>query len=345
MYQVDISNKTMRKLNTPTFAELNLRERYDIQEWIDTNPDILGEELRIIGKEVVVGNGIRLDLLAIDINANLVIIELKRDNSGNNVDWQAIKYASHCSAFSDEYIFTIYQEYLNNKSIQKSAKTEIENFIGKIGKGIEHLNQEQRIVLVSREFHPDVASAVLWLNEKGLDITCIKINPFTMDDGKLLIYPNKIIPLPEAEEYVKRKAIQKQENIIQQSNLDLISFDVPEYTNNELSSKLADFLSKQNNLTERFIAFLEILLSEDRDFDREEIKDLLFHRYNIGNDVQHAGRLLSNISQAITRKSNDFLRQLISFGRNSDTPGAYKNSYYIDKQYRDLILNTISQIR
>lgn len=345
MYQVDIYNKIMHKLNTPTFAELNLRERYDIQEWIDNNPDILGEELLIIGKEVVVGNGIRLDLLAIDRNANLVIIELKRDNSGNNIDWQAIKYASHCSAFSDDYIFNIYQEYLNNKSIQNNAKAEIENFISKTGKEIEDLNQEQRIVLVSREFHPDVASAVLWLNEKGLDITCIKINPFTMDDGRLLIYPNKIIPLPEAEEYVKRKAIQKKENIIQQSNWDLISFDIPEYTNDELSRKLADFLSKQNNLTERFIAFLEILLSENRDFDREEIKDLLFNHYNIGNDIQHAGRLLSNISQAITRKSNDFLRQLISFGRDSDTPGAYKNSYYIDKKYRNLIQNIIREIR
>ena len=53
MYQVDIQNKKMNKLRTPTFSELNLSERYDIQEWIDDKPSILGEELLIIGKEVL----------------------------------------------------------------------------------------------------------------------------------------------------------------------------------------------------------------------------------------------------------------------------------------------------
>ena len=69
--------------------------------------------------------------IAIDENGNLVIIELKRDTSGNHVEWQAIKYASYCSAFTDEEIFGLYQEYLNKKYTDKSknAKQEIEKFI------------------------------------------------------------------------------------------------------------------------------------------------------------------------------------------------------------------------
>ena len=341
MYQVDIANRSMNKLKTPTFSELNLRERYDIQEWIDGNPDILGEELLIIGKEVILGSNIRLDLLAIDRKGNLVVIELKRDFSGSSVDWQAIKYASYCSAFTDDEILTTYQTYLDKKEIHKNAKEEIENFIND---EIEALNQEQRIFLVSREFHSDVASAVLWLNEKGLDITCIKIDPFITDNNQLIIYPTRIIPLPEAEEYIKRKAIQKKENAVQQHTTDLVSFDIPEYDDNELEIRLSDFLSRQGSLTERFIAFLEILLSEDREFDREEIKVIFFEKHGIGNSVQHAGRLLSNISQAITRKANGHLRQLISFGRDSERSGAYKNSYYIDVKYRDLIQKIIDEI-
>lgn len=341
MYQVDIQNKKMNKLKTPTFSELNLKERYDIQEWIDDNPDILGEELLIIGKEIILNSNIRLDLLAIDRTGSLVIIELKRDFSGNNVDWQAIKYASYCSAFKDDEIFTTYQAYLDKKYTAKDAKEEIENFIN--GE-LEELNKEQRIILVSREFHSDVASAVLWLNEKGLDITCIKIDPFITDNNQLIVYPTKIIPLPEAEEYIKRKAIQKKENAIQQYSSDLISFDIPEYDGNELEEKLSDFLEQQGSLIERFIVFLKILLSEDREFNREEIKERFFEEYGIGDNVQHAGRLLSNVSQAITRKSNDFLRQLIKFGRDSDTAGAYKNSYYIEIKYRNLIQKIILEI-
>ena len=342
MYQIDIRNKKMNKLNATTFSELNLSERYDIQEWIDDTPEILGEKLLIIGKEIILPSGIRLDLLAIDENGNLVIIELKRDTSGNHVEWQAIKYASYCSAFTDEEIFKIYQDYLNKKYNDKDAKREIENFL--VTFEMEKLNKEQRIILVSRDFNSDVASAVLWLNDKGLDIKCIKINSFLSENNELLIYPTQIIPLPEAEDFIKRKAIQRKENSLQQYDADRISFDIPEYSLDELRIKLSDFLSKQSNLKERFIAFFQILLSENREFHREEIKEMFFNQYKIGNDVQHAGRLLSNVSQAITRKANDFLRQLIEFGRDYEYSGAYKNSYLVPNEYRRLIQEIINEV-
>ena len=342
MYQIDIRNKKMNKLNATTFSELNLSERYDIQEWIDDTPEILGEKLLIIGKEIILPSGIRLDLLAIDENGNLVIIELKRDTSGNHVEWQAIKYASYCSAFTDEEIFKIHQDYLNKKSNDKDAKREIENFL--VTFEMEKLNKEQRIILVSRDFNSDVASAVLWLNDKGLDIKCIKINSFLSENNELLIYPTQIIPLPEAEDFIKRKAIQRKENSLQQYDADRISFDVPEYSLDELKIKLSDFLSKQSNLKERFIAFFQILLSENREFHREEIKEIFFNKYKIGNDVQHAGRLLSNVSQAITRKANDFPRQLIEFGRDYEYSGAYKNSYLVPNEYRRLIQEIVNEV-
>lgn len=341
MYQVDIQSKKMNKLKTPTFSELNLKERYDIQEWIDDNPDILGEDLLIIGKEVILNSNIRLDLLAIDRTGSLVIVELKRDFSGSNVDWQAIKYASYCSAFKDDDIVKIYQGYLDKKSITGNAEEEIKSFIAD-DLSLLNLNKEQRIILVSREFHSDVASAVLWLNEKGLDITCIKIDPFITDNNQLIVYPTKIIPLPEAEEYIKRKAIQRKENAVQQYHPDSIS--IPDYDDNELEIKLSDFLSQQGLLKERFIVFLKILLSENREFNREEIKKIFFDEYGIGDNVQHAGRLLSNISQAITKKSNDFLRQLIKFGRDSNRVGAHKHSYCIDLKYNYLIQKVINEI-
>ena len=40
MYKVDIENKDLIKLNQTTFQNENLKERYDIQEWIEKNPEI-----------------------------------------------------------------------------------------------------------------------------------------------------------------------------------------------------------------------------------------------------------------------------------------------------------------
>ena len=102
MYKVDIENKTLAKVQKSSFSELNLKERFDIQEWVDSTPEILGEDLLIIAKELVLSSGKRLDLLAVDKEGALVIIELKRDDSGSEVEWQAIKYASYCSSFSQD---------------------------------------------------------------------------------------------------------------------------------------------------------------------------------------------------------------------------------------------------
>ena len=114
MYKVDIGNKKLMQLSKTSFSQLNLRERYDIEEWIEKTPEILGEDLLIIYKELILPSGIRLDLLAIDKKANLVIIELKRDDSGRNLEWQSIKYVSYCSNFLVEDIFKYYAEYLES---------------------------------------------------------------------------------------------------------------------------------------------------------------------------------------------------------------------------------------
>ncbi|WP_371367627.1 hypothetical protein SRRS_14930 [Sporomusa rhizae] len=66
------------------FSIEGFKERYDIQEWIADNPNILGEELFIIAKEFNEFDKTRerTDLLALDREGNLVVIELKRDDTG-----------------------------------------------------------------------------------------------------------------------------------------------------------------------------------------------------------------------------------------------------------------------
>lgn len=41
MYKVNITDKSLTKLKPTGFSELNLLERYDIQEWIEKSPEIL----------------------------------------------------------------------------------------------------------------------------------------------------------------------------------------------------------------------------------------------------------------------------------------------------------------
>lgn len=219
MYKVNINDKTLTKLKPTNFSSQKLLERYDIQEWVEKNPDILGEELLIIGKELLMPSGSRLDLLAVDKKARLAIIELKRDDSGKDVDWQAIKYTSYCSNFLVEEIVSHFAAYLN--SDEDDARSIIDGFIEE---DLQILNHSQRIILVSKEYHSDVISAVLWLRDYGIDIECLRLKPFIDEKGELFVQPDKIIPLPEAKDYIikkerKQKEIKKAQGTFENGNV------------------------------------------------------------------------------------------------------------------------------
>ncbi len=82
MYKVDIKTKTARKLKPIRFKDLELKEKFDIEPWIRKNPDILGEKLLVVSEQTLLPSGRQPDLLALDKSGNLVIVELKKDDSG-----------------------------------------------------------------------------------------------------------------------------------------------------------------------------------------------------------------------------------------------------------------------
>ena len=67
MFRVDLSENRLVRLKERRFADLNLRERDHLQEWLVRMPDALGEELLIVQKEFdgFADTRERLDLLAL----------------------------------------------------------------------------------------------------------------------------------------------------------------------------------------------------------------------------------------------------------------------------------------
>jgi hypothetical protein len=334
MYKVDIENKKLIKIPVSSFSELNLKERFDIQEWIDGTPEILGEALLIIGKELILPSGKRLDLLAVDKLGALCIIELKRDNSGTDVEWQAIKYASYCSSFSQDEIYKHFAEYLGSDT--DDAQLKIEEFINCEP---EDLNQQQRIILVSKEFHSEVISAVLWLRESDIDVECIRLTPYSDASGSLFINPEIIIPLPEAKDYIQKKEIKQK--VQRRSGKSSFSLEKSNLPPDELKQRFIQSLIRPGDLTPRFRVFLELISQEDREYNRDAVKQGL-HEAGVGSDIGQAGRYLSNISQFLTKKSNPHLRQAIEF-ESGGSHGETKDNYHIISDYRDLIQEALEK--
>ncbi|MDD4893983.1 MAG: DUF4268 domain-containing protein [Candidatus Omnitrophica bacterium] len=183
----------------------NILERQDIEKWVENYPDILGEELLILSTEYDKFDKTdeRLDLLAIDRNGNIVIVELKRDDSGKTVELQAIKYAAYCSNLTLEDVAELYRQYLEKKGVVcniEEAGNKIVDFIE--NEDFEELSDKPRIILVSKEFRPEVASAVVWLRKFNVNIICVKLTPYSIDKDTIAFESNILIPVPEVEEIV-----------------------------------------------------------------------------------------------------------------------------------------------
>lgn len=210
MYILDSTTNTLQKAQLCKFKDLNLKEREHLQEWIANEPTSLGEDLLIIQKEFDQFSDTRerLDLLALDTKGHLVIIENKLDDSGRDVTWQALKYASYCSSLTKEQIISIFQNYLGPG---KDARKILTDFYEVDLDEIE-LNPEnsQRIILVAANFHKEVTSSVLWLANFGLKIKCIKVTPH-LYNNRILVDFDQIIPIKDAEEYTIKMASKKQE--------------------------------------------------------------------------------------------------------------------------------------
>lgn len=209
MFIINRDENNIAPLSRKSFSELGFREREHLQEWIAKKPDILGQELLIIQKEFDGWNNSRerIDLLAIDKDGALVVVENKLDDSGRDVAWQAIKYAAYCSSLTKSEIADIYQKYLDARQnmMPSSARQNICEFLGEEDFNELSLNegQTQKIILVGAKFRNEVTATCLWLLAHKIDVRCIRIEPYVLDD-QIFLNVDQIIPPPEAEEYMIR---------------------------------------------------------------------------------------------------------------------------------------------
>jgi hypothetical protein len=221
MYLIDTTTNRIKNLNKKTFTELKFKERQHLQEWIANKPEALGEELLIIQKEFDGFNDTneRLDLLALDKEGNIVVIENKLDDTGKDVTWQVLKYASYCSTLSKEQIKNIYQSYLDKSGLGSFATEKLATFYNQeydeiaINKG-----NTQRMILVAANFRKEVTSTVLWLMNYKLRIQCFKATPFALEE-QLFLTLEQIIPTKDTEDFIISMAGKTQDEITTQENL------------------------------------------------------------------------------------------------------------------------------
>ena len=201
LFTLEPIEQVLKVVDEVDFSVLNLRER-NIQEWIAARPEILGDDLLIVAKEF---GGFdrtreRADLVAVDREGCVVVIELKLDDTGSDVHWQAIKYASYFKKVtSPEVIVQMLRDHAQVEQSEAESRLVKHLHTG----DISDLNRRQRVILASHRFAPEVTSAVLWLNEQSVVsdlITCVKLTPYRdRDTGPLYIQATTFLPVLDTE--------------------------------------------------------------------------------------------------------------------------------------------------
>lgn len=212
-----------------TFGFIGLQERKDLQRLLRENIEVIAKDSIVIAEEFGdwEDSRRRIDLLAVDKSANLVVIELKRTEDGGHMELQAIRYASMVSTMTFEKAVDVFAQYLiKNGKKNEDAKAILLEFLDWDEPDQDAFAQDVRIVLGSAEFSKELTSAVLWLIDHDIDIRCVRLKPYGLD-GRVLVDVQQIIPPPEAADYqVQIREKNRKEREAKTSTIDFTRFDV-----------------------------------------------------------------------------------------------------------------------
>jgi len=188
-----------------TLDAAGLLERSHLQEWIVAHPEILGSGIKIVAVEydgwVVSGDPQRnrLDVLGLDVDGRLVVVELKRGIAPDTVEMQAVKYAAMASRFKLDTLADAYASFCGARGTTISSDQASEALQAHSAVVSEKTLANPRVVMVAQGFSPVVISSVVFMAERGMDLTLIRFQPYQHSSGQVFVTFSRLYPLPDIE--------------------------------------------------------------------------------------------------------------------------------------------------
>lgn len=224
----ELKDSRIEALEETSFQAQGLRERQDLQRLLQDQIQVVDPDVMVLAEEFGRWDDSkrRIDLLGLDRDARLVVIELKRTEDGGHMELQALRYAAMVSRMTFEQAVEAHDRWLKAKGRQPDAEKNILSFLGWEEAEEERFGQDVRIVLVSGDFSKELTTSVLWLNERDLDVRCVRMKPY-VNEGRVLVDVQQVIPLPESGEYVVQvREKERRERQARESSRDYTRYDV-----------------------------------------------------------------------------------------------------------------------
>lgn len=208
-----IARDKLHRVPETTFEQEHVYERRDLQKLLRAQIEVIESHLLVIAEEFGewVDSGRRIDLLCLDSSARLVVIELKRTEDGGHMELQALRYAAMVSAMTFDQMVEAYSRTRAGDATDiDSARSEILEFLDWDEVYEDDFPSDVRIILAAAEFSKELTTTAMWLNDRSLDVRCVRLRPHRLPDGSLLLDVQQLIPLPEAAEFQTQIGQKKQ---------------------------------------------------------------------------------------------------------------------------------------
>jgi len=233
LYKIDPDS--LQPLEETTFTAEQIREREGLQALLRDRVEVIAPDTMVLAEEYSEWQDSyrRIDLLALDQDANLVVIELKRTEDGGHMELQALRYAAMVSTMTFEKAVKAHEAHLRLRTDDGAAtdtaldaESAILGFLGWDERNDDAFAQDVRIVLASADFSRELTTAVLWLTQKhDLDIRCVRLKPYRLA-ADVFLDVQQIIPLPEAQDYLVRAREKVRTSVAGGGGPDFTRFDL-----------------------------------------------------------------------------------------------------------------------
>ena len=151
-----------------------------LEEWLCRDISLLSDRLLVIGQQITLSGG-TLDLLAVDEEANLVVVELKRDRTPREVVAQTLDYASCIQDFGREDVERHAREFLKGEEFDAAFRRRFDHEVP------ESVNDRHRMYIVASSLDSATMRIVEYLSRThGVDINAATFSYFKTDHGEFV---------------------------------------------------------------------------------------------------------------------------------------------------------------
>lgn len=302
-------------------------EPYDLEPWLASNPEIIGADIIIIGRQVTTKSG-PIDLLGIDKSGNTVIVEIKRDQLPRECLAQAIDYASAVAGWTVERLSEVCSEY-TKKTLEDAFNEAFPEF------DLEsvNLNSTQRIALVGFSIETSLERMIDWLSDSyGVNVNATVLSYVKTKGGDELLTKTSVI----SEEMEQERSRRRKKFEIPMSD------DPGTHNVQELKQLLLDYLARERVTNRRMRDILFPALLKTNMLTRNELKKA-FVDFDPSYDESKVRYYLSLVSSQLGMKKNDFLRQVVAY----EYPWYHweKDNFSIREEHRGLVEEVLRELK